>query len=292
MQLDKTRIAIRERELLEIYDLALVVMRVYWWKIVQAIAITAIPLTFLNAALLWSMEPDLVVDDTAGAFLVYMCCLIFLEAPLAGLPITMLLGDALFHDKPDWRRMASGLWPVVPRVFWIVAVLRAILPGMGLALIASFEDDPVAGTFLFFACCYAGILRGVRPYISEILVLERNPVFSKNKDAITVGRRSSALHQPNFGDLIIRAMAAGAFSVLLTASVVMNVFGLRGFVFGEWNWNDMFLFVWFPCALWLVVAFMTVVRFLCYLDLRIRREGWEVELVLRAEASRMKEVAG
>ncbi|WDI44348.1 hypothetical protein [Bremerella sp. P1] len=291
MQLDKTRIAIRERELLEIYDLALIVMRVYWWKIVQALAITAVPLTLINAGLLWVMEPDLVVNETAGLFIYYMIALIFLEAPLAGLPITLLLGDALFHEKPNWRRMCTGLWPVIPRIFWIIVVLRAILPGMALAFIGSFDEDFIAGTLLFFLCCYAAILRAVRPYIGEILILEKNPVFSRQKDAITVGRRSSALHQPNFGDLVIRAMAS-SISILLAASIVMNVFGLRGFVFGQWNWDDMFLFIWFPMALWLVVAFMTVVRFLCYLDLRIRREGWEVELVLRAEATRMKEVAG
>jgi hypothetical protein len=31
-----------------------------------------------------------------------------------------------------------------------------------------------------------------------------------------------------------------------------------------------------------------VVRFLSYLDTRIRNEGWEVELLLRAEASRFQ----
>jgi hypothetical protein len=30
-------------------------------------------------------------------------------------------------------------------------------------------------------------------------------------------------------------------------------------------------------------GYLTVVRFLAYLDLRIRREGWEAELMMRAE---------
>jgi hypothetical protein len=42
-----------------------------------------------------------------------------------------------------------------------------------------------------------------------------------------------------------------------------------------------------PLSLWLVVGFFSVVRYLCYLDLRIRREGWEIELKMRAEASRL-----
>jgi hypothetical protein len=36
-----------------------------------------------------------------------------------------------------------------------------------------------------------------------------------------------------------------------------------------------------------VAAYFSVVRFLSYLDLRIRHEGWEVELLMRAEALRM-----
>jgi hypothetical protein len=43
----------------------------------------------------------------------------------------------------------------------------------------------------------------------------------------------------------------------------------------------------YPLSLWMVAGFMTVVRFLGYLDLRIRHEGWETELLLRAEASRL-----
>ena len=34
-------------------------------------------------------------------------------------------------------------------------------------------------------------------------------------------------------------------------------------------------------------GFFRVVRFLSYLDLRIRHEGWEVELLMRAESLRL-----
>jgi len=42
-----------------------------------------------------------------------------------------------------------------------------------------------------------------------------------------------------------------------------------------------------PLALWFVAGFMTIVRFLQYLDLRIRQEGWEVELRMRAAGARI-----
>ena len=40
-------------------------------------------------------------------------------------------------------------------------------------------------------------------------------------------------------------------------------------------------------AVWIVVSYFMVVRYLSYLDLRIRTEGWEVELTMRAEAARL-----
>ena len=51
-------------------------------------------------------------------------------------------------------------------------------------------------------------------------------------------------------------------------------------------WTQPFYTCLYPVAIWLVVAYFAVVRFLAYLDLRIRSEGWEVELLMRAELDR------
>jgi len=37
-----------------------------------------------------------------------------------------------------------------------------------------------------------------------------------------------------------------------------------------------------------VAGYFSVVRFLSYLDLRIRREGWEVELIVHAAAKQFE----
>ena len=49
-------------------------------------------------------------------------------------------------------------------------------------------------------------------------------------------------------------------------------------------WYDRVLI---PMVLWLVGLFVVVFRFLSYLDSRIRLEGWELELRLRAEGQRV-----
>ncbi len=46
------------------------------------------------------------------------------------------------------------------------------------------------------------------------------------------------------------------------------------------------LLVFFPLALWLVAGASVIIRLLNYLDTRIRLEGWEVELSVRAESLR------
>jgi len=75
--------------------------------------------------------------------------------------------------------------------------------------------------------------------------------------------------------------------------MLLGQWGLVGFLWalasGQWEWSflkPMFTF-YFQLSIWIVVCYFTVVRFLNYLDLRIRREGWEVELWMRAERARL-----
>jgi hypothetical protein len=49
---------------------------------------------------------------------------------------------------------------------------------------------------------------------------------------------------------------------------------------------------YWPISLWIVAGIMAVVRFLSYLDIRIRQEGWAVELRMRAEAIRFQKNFG
>ncbi len=60
---------------------------------------------------------------------------------------------------------------------------------------------------------------------------------------------------------------------------------VRGVLLLQWNFLDLIvLLVLYPLALWAVAGVSVVVRLLGYLDTRIRLEGWEVELAVRAEA--------
>jgi hypothetical protein len=55
----------------------------------------------------------------------------------------------------------------------------------------------------------------------------------------------------------------------------------------DWIQGPWLTHVLLPLAMWIAACYFTVFRFLTYLDARIRQEGWEVELRLRAEANRL-----
>jgi hypothetical protein len=64
---------------------------------------------------------------------------------------------------------------------------------------------------------------------------------------------------------------------------------LQGVLTSSWQWNWVVDWIVVPIVFWSLGAYATVFRFLCYLDSRIALEGWEVELLMRAEASRLQE---
>jgi hypothetical protein len=104
---------------------------------------------------------------------------------------------------------------------------------------------------------------------------------------LTISKRSHHLHVPSSGDLFGRWLGAASIAMMLTGTAFGAFLFISGDFFNDWRPGPFMLLTAFPLSLWIVAGFMTVARFLSYLDLRIRHEGWEVELLLRAEATRM-----
>ena len=102
-----------------------------------------------------------------------------------------------------------------------------------------------------------------------------------------MSRRSKSLHAPMASDLGGRFLAASFVLMVLMLSVLYTLMWFRGIALGLWNFLDLIvLLVLYPLALWTVAGISVLVRLLSYLDTRIRLEGWEVELAIRAEAMR------
>jgi hypothetical protein len=253
----------------------------------------------VNHALLgWMMDVEyrdawfyLEESGTITRFLWDMTLLVVIEAPLASIFATAYLGKAMFVDRPRIGEVVMDVLRMLPRVAWCQLLVRGILAAWLLLLTLERYGDFNFGIEVFLLggiATYSLLLRGLRPFINEIVLLERNPLRARGPSTVTVGRRSWQLHMPSSGDLLARGMGTAVLAVLLAAMAMGTFLFVSGVFFNDWQPGPVMLTYFYPLSLWITAGFLTVIRFLSYLDLRIRHEGWEVELRMRAEAARLR----
>ncbi|MHB1033255.1 MAG: hypothetical protein ACYC35_05090 [Pirellulales bacterium] len=268
MQLDETRIVIRQRDYVDLLDLALRVVRAHFLPLVLTCSLGAVPMALLNAWLIGGMT-DVKFDEDPEAVFAYVGWLTWLvvaEMPLAAAPTTLYLGQALFQ-RPGRRRILRDFLVSLPQLVFYQVLVRGVLTLL------------VVTWFVLYVSY---------PYLNEVILLERNPLRRTAAGAMTTSRRSRALHAGGGGDLFVRWLAALAIGLVLVVAWWASIFFLQGMLTNRWDFAEQSVWVvHLQAAIWVVASFFTVVRFLSYLDLRIRNEGWEVELAVRAEAARL-----
>lgn len=289
MQFDKTTIVVRQRGMLDTLDLSLHVFREYALPLAAAMLLGVVPLMAVNYLLLAWMPS--VADEEAWLpwrFVYHLSLQIYLQAPLAGIFATAYLGQAVFLAEPRFRDVVRDVWRMLPRVAWCHLLVRGVLFGWLLLVLEREEVNWFVEAFLLpLLAAYASSLRAFRPFINEIVLLERNSLTSKSDRIMTVGRRSQMLHGSNGGAWFARWLLA----CLLGGLLILATYGTFYFHVAaprqDWSQGPLLTHVLLPLAMWITACYFTVVRFLTYLDARIRQEGWEVELRLRAEATRL-----
>lgn len=296
MQLDRTHVVIRARMLSEIGDLAMILIRNYPAASMMGFLVGALPWMVLNLALIgwipiFQFELAIYDDEMQGElfrYLLLMTTLVVLQAPIAGVLTTSLIGRAVFETDVTWRSAIRDLRKITWRLLWMLGVVRGPIPLM--IVIASNWGQEVAPwreivlpiVFLLVAMYQ----RGRRPFVPEILVLERCPLRAKLAGAITANRRAAALHGPMTSDLVGRFLTVSLMLAVLSLAAFQTMLSIRGVLLGQWDWGPVVYLVFIPLALWFAAGLSTLVRFLSYLDTRIRLEGWEVDLAIRAETQR------
>ena len=261
--LDNHFIAIRKRSVGELFDLTLVVLRTEGLRVLGWFAVFVIPLSLLNHAVLtWAADSILVLDaeeDSWPIFYFLGCVgLIVLETPFASSPLMIYLGKRVF--TADSRPSSSEVL-----IDWVEA-----LPQLVIYTILLFP------LILIYDC------------LPEIVALERSPMFRKKKDQMTTFRRLKNFHRDRFGEQFILLYPLLIFCVILAptlGAIVSFVFYLG---YGPIPSHlPLFVAIQVPVIGWAATLFMLVFHFLRYINMRIEREGWDVELVFRDERSRM-----
>lgn len=307
MELDKTAITITHRSTMELIDISLIVMRRYW-KSLLAISLPAVlPIALLNFILLWPLTYyDTLVMATREystpqayqfRYLCIMSGLVFLESPLVLAGVTYFIGRAVFIEEPSIREVFSAVWTRASALLYIVGFWRLSLSAWVIAVVLAFNPifDPWLEGFIFAFCVvgFAYCLRGLRPFAAEILLLERCPIFLKKDDVqkLSFRQRSNWLHSAISSDLLGVHVGISIVALLTTSALSLGFIFLIGVLVGVWRWGFWLDQILFPLVLWCIAIWTTVIRFLLYMNSRIRLEGWEVELKLKAEALRIEEAA-
>jgi hypothetical protein len=271
MTLEPTEITIRERNYLELMDLALQLLRFHWWGLLVTLAVGSIPVALVNFWVISAIVNYGAIRDSPNAYSWLLILLMLWEAPLGTAFMTLYLGQITFTRVVDWNRLCQDYIGSLLQLLWFQGILRSLTASL---LLVGLIIPHLAW-----------------PYLSEVILLERNYFFSYKGRQITTWRRSRNLHRHFSGDLFARWLGTMVTGWVLVTAILLGIQTTAFGFFGIWL-TSLTIVQWYvPLAGWLVIGFFTVVRFLAYLDLRIRREGWEVELVMRAEAARLARVA-
>lgn len=296
MQLDRTHVVIRLRSLSEIGDLALVMIRRYpatgvafaggamVWILADLLLLGWIPLYEHRFGL---SDPEAVPQVMRYAL--WMLTLVCLQAPAAGAFMTCYIGQAVFEERPGRREVVDAARRHWRRWIWALGFQRLAIPAMLVAALRWGQPGSLLWDLLVpgLLLTAAGWMRAVRPFLPEILLLERCPFRRESPQVITASRRSQSLHNPLAGDNVGRFLAVSVVLGGLFVSLFYTLIFVRGVLTGLWNYLDLVvLLLLYPLSLWAIAYVSVLIRFLLYLDARIRLEGWEVELAIQAEAQR------
>ncbi|WP_169976063.1 hypothetical protein [Tautonia rosea] len=258
MAVDRTLVQIRERSYLDILDLALVLIRHRPITIGATAALGIVPWALLNAWILSEVED--------GRAMVHLGAIV-LEAPFATAPLTIVLGAMMFGSSPRPGQVVGTM-------------LRQLVP----MLLYQF----LLRSLLLLSWVLAWLIPVRQVFMNEVLLLERGKwrrAWSRCTD-LTSDRGGEL-----FGQWMIQMAFGGMFTLAFWFATrqVLSVFE------GELTWGyselDFVFNAWIFVGVWIAVAFFAIVRFLTYIDQRIRLEGWEVELRLRAVGRAMKEAS-
>lgn len=262
MRLENVQLAIRPRSILECLDVAFLFCGRNWLGLLLASAAGIVPIAIVNY---WIFK-----NPEFTGYLGYL--LLTMETPWATLLLTLYLGQITFARRFSLKRAVHDFFRSFGNMLSYQVIIRGICLVFGITA-------PVVFVGMY--------------YLNEIILLEQTPI------ARTWSRRT-AMNTRALGNILSLRMIDAIVLVCGTTILAMVLRAISQL------WEDhvafdpelffegVFEIDWqIQTAFWLVIVFLTVFRFVSYLDCRIRREGWDVELKLRALADvhRQREAA-
>ena len=275
MQLDGAIFSIERRHVGGCIDLAVVFFREHMLTILALTAVFAVP----SCSLVW-----FIADSSEDTFFLSQVLFVFLS-PLLGATLVAGCGRRVFGDSfTAGESLRLALKRIVPLMLASILVRLGSFALVWLLLIPA----------LLLATRYG--------FMAEILYLEQQE-FGK------IGRRISSLTGVFFFRLCTKLIRIWWFYCVIVLSMFVTVdigarvlFGfpiLIGRIPFEFNeffaWEFQVLFFSDPrflttlhAMLWLAYPIARIAWLFCYLDARIRKEGWDLDLDVQIETQRVE----
>jgi hypothetical protein len=275
LRIEEAVIGIERRSSGACLDLAFVFFRAEAREILKLTALFAVPCTAVS----------FLIARRTDHGLVWAMLLFFAMAPFAGAALVAGVGPRVFGEPLSARRAVTT---------WLGSLLRLVLPLL-FAQLMVFGSAMCFGVPALLAAAFYG-------FIPEVVLLEE----LKGSRA---RQRLSELMRGAFWDLAARRGAILTFSAGVLTSLfllfdqvceILLTFPLLAgrvssvFVFEElWALlvHDPFVVSALHATAWLVYPLARLAWFFCYLDTRIRKEGWDLELAFRVEERRLAEAS-
>ena len=271
MKLDGATIAIEPRSVGACVDLAVLFVGAHVRQILWLTVLFSVPACFVTY----------VMVDRLDASLVSGLVLFVGVSPLLGAALVAGAGHRVFGDPfAVWGTLRILLSRFF-RIFFSLLLARTAIA----------VTSPCVVPVPLLAVRYG--------FLAEIILLEQSRGFQFE-------RRTSELMRGTFFDLLLRFFVVVGFYLCLVLSLFTlidltagTVFGLpilfgritEGFFLDDLRFLVMHdpLVVTAICAtLWLAYPLARLTWFFCYLDTRIRKEAWDIELDFRIEAQRLE----
>lgn len=263
MNPENTNVFIRKRSVGEVLNLALLMIARYLQPMLFA-SILALPVCLLPWCVFYVMaqiEPQWVtmlydefdMPDKWMLYLAFSTLVVLILEPLITAPLTLLMGQLVFGGKPDWPRLRREYLESLPQIFYYRFLWRLT-------------------TFRWAFC-------------PEVILLERNPwIASAKSGKRSTSQRCKDIYWRDY-ESVFRHFTAFFWVLALLVSGMAGVSSLRMLMIGHSDKYELpafFLFYW-PSLLTAAILYLCVVRFLAYLDFRIRSEGWDLDLRIREQ---------
>jgi len=249
MRLDRCILGLRPRSTFETMDLGLVLGRRYFHRYLILFALTIGPLALFNLMFLRLLQWDPLVSIP----------LLLIEAPLIQVPFVLFTAELVFNPQAnEWRAFSSGLKFLMSHSP-VYVLVRPILFAIPLGFLVYFFR------YRFFV---------------EVSSLEQLSGPARQQRLKFLQRHDDAC--------LILALILGLLSVVVFFGVTASYHVVVAVILGQYNFMGNAAvqptFLTAHLALGGFLAYGYVVFFLEYLNLRTKREGWDLSLQFKMVA--------